>query len=206
MGLPLGESAVAEPMAVARLMQLVWLQYLANSTGVAGTVHRAIAWSDGAWREPSPALRSALSALGWRVRRNLECARAQHWPALVPELAYPGPILLEPHDSFPLPGALFTDGSFSPSGGAAVWAPDTEGVVTRSVPHARSSTHCEMVALCLAIQARPTQVLTDSLCSLQLLQRWHAWPLSRQLLCEHRAEVRQALPVPVYLPRRWFCK
>ena len=64
MGLPLGDSAVAEPIAVARLLQLQWLHCLSNCPGIAGVVHRFVAWSNGAWHEPSLALRSALAALG----------------------------------------------------------------------------------------------------------------------------------------------
>ena len=121
MGLPLGESAVSDPMGVVRLRQLSWLQVLVNSLGVAGIVHRAVACRTGAWQEPSQALRSALESLGWSVHRNLACQRAAQWPLLQPEPEYPGRILLTPVDSFPLPGAAFTDGSLAgPGGGSCV--------------------------------------------------------------------------------------
>jgi len=41
MGLPLGESAVADPVAAMRLRQLQWLQVLANFGGISGVVPRA---------------------------------------------------------------------------------------------------------------------------------------------------------------------
>ena len=173
--------------------QLRWLQLLANSPGVVGTVHRAVAWVDGAWVEPTPSLRSAVLALCWSVRRNEDCLRALTWLQLAPEVSYPGVVLLDPVDQFPDSGAAFTDGSLSGAGGAAVVVEDTEDWRLVTIPCPRSSTHCELVALCLALSLDPTppQVLTDSLTSLRLALGWGCWPVARTLQCADRVEVRQ---------------
>ena len=192
-GLPLGDTAVREPLLEVRERQLRWLQLLANLPGIVGIVHRVVACPAATWDEPSAALRAAVKSLGWQVRRNVSCLRAAAWPLLEPELSYPGAIDVVPVDSFPAPGAVFTDGSLLTAGGAAVWIPDSEESVTASVPAARSSTQCELVALCLAVQLSPALILTDSLCSLQLLRRWGVWPTARVLACMDRIEVRQLL-------------
>ena len=61
------------------------------------------------------------------------------------------------------------------------------------VPAPRSSTHCELVALCLAMAFDPPQVLSDSLTSLSMVKGWGAWSASRILKCADRAEVRRLL-------------
>ena len=61
------------------------------------------------------------------------------------------------------------------------------------VPAPRSSTHCELVALNLALQLRPSQILTDSLAALMMLQRWGSWPPQRTLCTLDRVEVRSFL-------------
>lgn len=194
MGLPMGDSAVMDPVASMRLRQLTWLQVVANSTSLAGVVHRAVSCPGTAWDNPSPPVRSALKALGWTARRNVACLRAADWPRVAPEPRYPGQVITSPGDHFPLPGAVFTDGSLlGPIGGAAVWLPEEERVVSCPVPNARSSTECELVALCLALQLRPRQVLTDSLCALQLLRSWHSYGTRRVLRCDLRPLVRQVL-------------
>ena len=96
-------------------------------------------------------------------------------------------------DAFPDPGAVYTDGSLGSSGGAAVWEPDTETAVRCSVPGATSSTQCELAALCMAMALVPPQVLTDSLCSLQLLRGWRNTMVPRVLQCDLRMLVRQVL-------------
>ena len=87
-GLPLGDSAPLHPMAQARLLQLRWLQRLANSAGIAGVVHRAVACPATDWREPSVAL-----------HRNLSGSRSTPWPHLAPEPAPTGTVLLAPADA-----------------------------------------------------------------------------------------------------------
>ena len=72
-----------------------------------------------------------------------------------PEVGYPGTVILEPVDSFPEVGAAFTDGSVSLRGGAAVFEADTETSLLSTVPEPRSSTQCELVALCLALSPSP---------------------------------------------------
>ena len=122
---------------------------------------------------------AALRSIGWSVRRNPSCTRSLPWPAVLPELSYPGTISLQPVDSFPPPSAVFTDGSILQSGGAAAVQPDTEIAVSVRVDRPRSSTHCELVALGLGLRLDPPPplLLTDSLVSLQLLQSWGPAPL-----------------------------
>ena len=105
--------------------------------------------------EPSRCLATALQSVGWSVRRNLTCLRASHWPHLDPEDSYKGVVELNPQDSFPLIEAVFTDGSLTAAGGAAAICCDTDSTLLARIPQARSSTHCELVALCLALQLSP---------------------------------------------------
>ena len=199
-GLPLGDTALRDPSFEVRLRQLVWLQLLANLHSVVGLIHRSLAWQQDTWVEPSPALQAALQSVGWSVHRNAQCLRATQWPAVSPELPYPGDILLQPEDSFPQVDAVFTDGSLAATGGAAAVQPDTATTLQAHLPSACSSTQCELAALCLALSLSPPQVLTDSLCSLQLLQRWHLFPPARVLLCPHRVSVRQLLSMASQCP------
>ncbi len=78
------------------------------------------------WTEPSAALIAAAQEVGWTIRRNKECLRALRWPAVDPELSYPGKVLLVPVKSFPEALAVFTDGSVCKAGGAAAVCPDKE--------------------------------------------------------------------------------
>ena len=200
MGLPLGASAIREPIAEVRLQQLRWLQLIANSPGLVGTLHRAVACPASEWREPSAALRAALSAMSWSVRRNPASALSAPWPALLPESSYPGAVCLPTADCFPLPHAAFTDGSLGTRGGAAVWIPDSEESLLLSVPSPRSSTHCELAALGLAMSAHPSEVYTDSLCSLQLLRSWGSRSTASVLRCADRFDVRHVLAASYNCP------
>ena len=199
----LGDSTLRDPMLEMRERQLRWLHLLANSPGVVGAAHRVAAFVDGQWTEPTPALGGALAELGWSVRRNLGCLRGADWPQLAPERSYPGPVLLEPVDQFPSPGAAFTDGSVSSAGGAAVVLEYMEHFSLATVPVPRSSTHCELVALCLALTLAPAppQVITDSLTALRLARGWGGWPVARTLRCADRVEVRQLLHLAQQLPQ-----
>jgi hypothetical protein len=192
-GLPLGDTALRDPCFEVRLRQLVWLQLLANLPSIVGIVHRYLAWQHDTWVEPTPALHAALQSTNWSVHRNTQCLRAAHWPTVSPEMVYPGTILLQPEDTFPQLEVVFTDGSLKGAGGAAAVQPDTNTTLRAHLPDARSSTQCELAALCLAMSLSPPQILTDSLCSLQLLQRWHQFSPARVLLCLHRVSVRQLL-------------
>ena len=98
--LSLGASAVREPIAEASLLQPHWLQPIANSPGLVGCLHHAVA-----------------------------CL-------------------------------------------AAVWPPDTEDPSVVTVPSPCSSTHCVLVVLSSALRHNPSEVSSDSLCSLQLLRCW----------------------------------
>ena len=192
-GPPFGDTMVRDPMLEVRERQLRWLQLVCNTPGLVGEVHRAVAWSGSQWTRPNRGFRSALKAVGWKVRRNEQCIRAQKWPTVEPEEAFPGVVVLRPEDDFPMMGAVFTDGSVLSAGGAAAVQPDEELVHTRKVVQPRSSTQCELVALALAMQQRPPQVLTNSLASLMLLQRWDTWPAKRVLCSQDRLEVRQVI-------------
>ena len=194
-GLPLGDSLVQDPEMEMRARQLRWWHVVANSPGLVGAIHRLVAWQQDAWREPTLALASALRMVGWTARRNAACLRARSWPLVVPEQSYPGEILLQPVDAFALPGAVYTDGSVSQAGGggAAAVQPDEEMVRTVRVAAPRSSTHCELVALVMALGFRPPHILTDSLAALHLLRSWGSWPTQRILQSADRMLVRQAI-------------
>ena len=118
------------------------------------------------------------------------------------ERGYPGEVRFIPEDWFPDAGAVFTDGSVAQRGGAAAVQP-VEGMVRAcQVPAPRSSTHCELVALSLALAMEPTppQVLTDSLVSLRLLAQWGAWPTRRTLGSVDRVEARRLIHLARGLP------
>lgn len=193
MGPPLGDSALRDPVWEMRIRQLCWLQLVANLPGLVGVVHREVAYLDGAWEEPTAALRTALQAVGWRAVRNESCLRSVDWPQLTPEAAYPGDIYMLPVDDFPVADAVFTDGSVAAAGGAAAVQPDTGVVLQLRLPQPRSSTHCELVALALALGLETPQVVTDSLTSLELLSRWPFYSAARILRCADRVEVRRVL-------------
>ena len=197
----LGDTALLDPLLEARLRQLQWLQLLANLPSLVGTIHRAVASLDGSWSEPTASLRSALQCVGWSAQRNDLCHRARHWPSVAAEDSYCSPVLLTPADQFPPPNTVYTDGSVSVSGGAAAFDADTESSLLAAVPCPRSSTHCELVALCLALSFSPppSRIITDSLASLQLIQCWGTWPTSRHLRCADRVEVRQFLSTAMSL-------
>ena len=192
-GPPLGDTAFRHPMCDARLRQLRWLQLLVNLPSIVGVLHRELASSSPTWSEPTPSLLSALTSLGWSLRPNPQSLQAAHWPLLSPEAAYPGPVLLQPVDSFPEANAVFTDGSVALHGGAAAVCPDTDSQLSLTISTPRSSTHCELVALCLALQLSPPQILTDSLTALQLITRWATLPPSRILRCPDRIDIRRFL-------------
>jgi hypothetical protein len=193
MGPPLGESALQDPVWEMRTRQLHWLQLVANTPSLVGIVHREVAFLSGIWKEPSAALGAALRAVGWRALRNETCLRSLTWPQLAPEALYPGEICMDPVDDFPMVDAVFTDGSVAAAGGAAAVQPDREATLQLHVPKPRSSTHCELMALALALELDTPQVLTDSLTSLRLLSSWPLYSTARILRCVDRVEVRRLL-------------
>jgi hypothetical protein len=190
-GPALGDSAVTDPIFAVRLRQLRWLQLLVNLPGLVGTVHRALGLMDSDWKEPSAALSAALAAVGWTSHRNLRCLRAAGWPAIDPEPEFSALVELVPQDVFPPEDAVFTDGSLSLAGGAAAVRDGTSEYLQLHIPRARSSTHCELLALGLALWLRPPVVYSDSLTSLQLIRGWGTWSTARTLGCADRVEVRQ---------------
>ncbi len=62
-----------------------------------------------------------------------------------------------------------------------------------------STSHCELVALCLILAFQPSQILSDSLTSLVLVAGWADRSPSRLLGCMDRVEVRTFL----HLARDW---
>ena len=192
-GPPLGESAVQNPVLEMRIRQLRWLRVLVNLPSIVGLAHRVVAGMQAQWQEPPGALASALQAVGWKLRRNAACHQAQAWPVVVPETGYPGQVVLQPVDSFPVLNAVFTDGSVMRAGGAAAVMPDEDVVAQVQLSQPRSSTHCELTALGLAMQLSPPQILTDSLASLYMLRGWQSWSVERRLRCPDRREVRWVL-------------
>ena len=197
----LGDSMLQDPMLEVRERQLRWLQLLVNSVSIVGIAHRAVAWMEGGWLEPTPALRSAIGDMGWSICRNVDCLRAVGCPCIAPEVSYPGTVLLEPVDQFPALGATYTDGSLSGSGGAAAVVSDTEDHKLVTIPCPRSSTHCELVAICLALSfdPAPPEILTDSLTALRMALAWGRWPVSRTLRCTDRVVVRQLVHMAAQL-------
>ena len=100
---------------------------------------------------------------------------------------------MHPVDAFPLLGAVFTDGSVAAAVGAAAVQPDTDKALQLHVPEPQSMTHCELLALALALGLETPQVVTDSLTSLRLLSRWPLYSTARILRCADRVEVRHVL-------------
>ena len=113
--------------------------------------------------------------------------------SLLPEEGYPGEVDLLPVDDFPLVGAMFSDGSVALEGGAAAVEPVEGAVRTAKVLGPRSSTHCELIALALALEQAPTQVLSDSLAALTMFRNRGCWPQRRLLASGDRVQVRYVL-------------
>ena len=207
-GPALGDSAVLDPLFVVRHRQLRWLQLLVNLNGLVGTVHRALVSPTAVWAEPSAALSAALRAVNWSLQRNDTCQRSSHWPHIAPEPRFLGRVELQPQDTFPAVDAVFTDGSLSSAGGAAATRALTDDFLQLHLPAARSSTHCELAALCLALRLQPSEIYSDSLVSLQLIRGWGTWPAARMLNSVDRLEVRQFLAEVALsgLPPPMLCK
>lgn len=166
-----------DPMSYARCRQVGWILAAANDTGRMGEVHRLVGMeTDGWWREPSVAAQAALKWLGWQVRRNLGCRRGVDWPQMEGEPTYEGTIHLRP---------AFTDGSVGAVGGAAAVRMEDEEVRSAWILQARSSTHCELVGLVLAMWLQPTEVITESLTALRLLQTWGTAEMPARRMVEH---------------------
>ena len=106
--------------------------------------------------------------MGETVHRNLSCLRTPTWPTILPEEG--NHVLLQLVDAFPLAGSVFTDGSVCRAGGAAAVRPEDDAALTRLVQAPRSSTHCKLMALLLALAFSPTQIVADSLAALTMLR------------------------------------
>ena len=195
-GLPLGDCAVRDPRLEMLARRLRWLQALGNHSGILGTLHRQLATERGdVWVEPSPALAGALTSLQWTVRCNRTAMVASAWPRLDQEPCYPGRISFQPTVTPAPRDSVWTDGSVRSSGGAAAlqWFSGTSFQAPVAAP--RSSTQCELVALLLVGQFHPppSVVLTDSLCSLQLIGSWGRRSARGVFSCAERPLVRQFL-------------
>ena len=79
---------------------------------------------------------------------------------------------------------------------------DTEESRLVTITSSCSSTHCELVALCLALSlaSTPPQVLTDSLTSLRLARSWGQYTVARTLRCADRVELRQLIYMAMQVP------
>ena len=104
-------------------------------------------------------------------------------------------MLLEPQRGSPPDDAIWTDGSVGTSGGAAAVQVQSQAQALVHVSLPRSSTQCELVALGLTsgFASPPSVILTDSLCSLQLIRSWGKRSTASVLLSLDRAEVRAFL-------------
>ena len=195
-GPPLGACAVQDPRLDVLLRRLKWAVLLYNTPGLVGTAHRALATSsDTGWHEPSAALAAAMDEVHWKAERNFHSVLAQNWPHLDSEPRYSGAVLFEPSDEPAPADTVWTDGSMAAAGGSAAFQVDGGQAVLCHVPAPRSSTHCELVALCLVatFPKAPPLVLTDSLCALQLIRAWGSRTTKAVLACRERQEVRQFL-------------
>ena len=176
--------------------RLKWLAVIANMPGLVGSLHRFLATTPGpSSREPSAALAAALAEAKWKVVRNLASSQGRRWPLVDPEPSFDGDIFLEPREEVAPQDTVWTDGSLGDSGGAAAFQADSDLSLKCHVPFPRSSTQCELVALTLVAHflRQPPLVLTDSLCTLQLLRSWGFRSTSKVLCCPERAEVRPFL-------------
>ncbi len=193
-GLPLGCHALRDPRLEMVSRRLRWLQTVGNASGLVGTLHRELASGPGGtWNEPSAALSAALTELHWQVRRNPAAFCASRWPILEPEPQFRGMVRLTPNDDPAPSGTVWTDGSVGSSGGAAALQWHSDICFQTSVPNPRSSTHCELVALNLVVQfpSPPPLILSDSLCSLQLIGSWGRRPPRVTLACTERSLIRE---------------
>ena len=144
--------------------------------------------------EPTLSLRTALSDMGWGIRYHLHPS----WPDLHDDPPLEAQVVVTPRPGDLPEGAFFTDASVGVQGGgaAAVAVDPSPATGAGSLVHIlnpRSSTHCELVAIKLAVQSKATAVFSDSLSSLLILRDWGKWSLSRRLKCLDRVEVRAIL-------------
>ena len=112
---------------------------------------------------------------------------------MIEEGSYRGEICCVPDDALQLTEAVFTEGSVSAQGGAAAVRLDGSEILLARVVVPRSSTHCELVALSLAMRMSAVQVVTDSLVALQLLRSWNSKTIKEVLRCGERDIVRYIL-------------
>ena len=196
-GPPLGKKAVEGVMKAIRRKQWWWSVTLANSTNLAGVVHRMVCTrsnSEGgvAWKERSVAVQAMTKELGATLRINTESVLIEEWPVVKEEERYRGEIKLLPSTTSPTPRTVWTDGSLNNGrGGAAAVNLDQEIHLMASVPTATSSTECELIGLGLAGEMAPDRVLTDSMTSLQLIKNWPSYNTKRRLGCKVGALVRE---------------
>ena len=202
MGLPLGDCAIVDPMHEIRSRQIRWIQELSNSNNIIGRLHRALAtWFVGSWThfwgEPTASLRSALADLGWDIRPR-DIPFRSFWPALEEEPALTAQVITEPRPGIIPEDAFFTDGSIGVRGGgaASVAVNPNASIGCGSlchIPSPRSTTHCELVGIRLAVSSGAKAVFSDSLAALLTIRDWETWPVSRRLKCADRTEVRAIL-------------
>ena len=114
-------------------------------------------------------------------------------PFLAPQYQHFRPmVVLEPNSDPVKEAAFFTDGSIVGASGGAAAVPHNGSLPSSSVlvPDPKSSTQCELVALLLAASYGAQSVYTDSQAALQMIKGFFSWPLSKQLRCYYRGELR----------------
>jgi len=192
-GPPMGSCALRDPRDELLSRRIRWFAALANDPGIVGSVHRALVAPTGPpWVEPTASLASAIAATGWTVYCNMSSIRATAWPLITPEPRYTGQIFFLPQAEPPPQHTVWTDGSIRSSGGAAAVMPSLRQALTCRIPAPQSSTQCELVALSLASRftVLPELILTDSLCSLQLISSWASRSSAWMSSCPRRARMR----------------
>ena len=148
------------------------------------------------WFEPTLSLRNALTELGWEIRLKLPLPAS--WPVLEEEPPLAAEVVLTPRSGEIPDDSFFTDGSVGIHGGGAAAVAVTPKPTTGAgsilhLPSPRSATHCELVAIRMAVRSGAKAIFSDSLAALATIRDWRTWPVRRQLRCVDRAEVRAIL-------------
>lgn len=187
MGNSIGDWSFKDPCIETRQRQLRWIQELANSRDLAGNIHRGLAVPETVWEEISPNLSAALE--DFKISMTINPESLEDWPNLPDEEVIQPEICLEPSTEPLRDNFCFTDGSvIAGRGGAAAVFENLQKLVVIEKP--RSSTHCELAAISLAVRNGALAVYSDSLAALVILQNWDSWKLSKQLRCKDRLEIR----------------
>ena len=185
---PVGSYALRDPRLEMLSRRIRWLQTVANHAGLVGNLHSYLASGSGiGCVEPNTVLTGSLSTIKWTMCRNMHAVGASRWPVLDAERSYR--ITHVPRDLEAPAGSVWTDGSVCSSGGVAALQRHSHVSFRDMVSHPSRATHCELVALTLVQQFRPSRplILADSFCYLQLIGSWGHRPASAVFLSSTRA-------------------